>query len=84
MRVCLVGATHPCHNPRLVREADSLAASGHTVRVVAPSFMPALAAKDGRLLAHRGWRFDSVDFQPLSWRRRASSIRIRGRRRVAA
>ena len=64
MRVCLVGATHPCHNPRLVREADSLAAAGHEVRVVAPSFVAELRDRDHRLLAGRKWSHQAVDFCP--------------------
>ncbi|HLJ69258.1 MAG TPA: hypothetical protein VKX16_18030 [Chloroflexota bacterium] len=55
VRVCLVGATHPCHNPRLVREADTLAALGHAVRVVTPYVGGDLAACDRRLLAGRRW-----------------------------
>ncbi|MGE0405140.1 MAG: glycosyltransferase [Candidatus Korobacteraceae bacterium] len=60
MRFCLIGATHPCHNPRLVREADSLAARGHEVRVVALAHVPSLAEQDARLIASRSWRLQTV------------------------
>jgi len=64
MRVCLVAATHPSNNPRLIREADSLAGAGHDVRVVAPSFMTALRDRDMRLLQNRAWRLEVIDFCP--------------------
>jgi hypothetical protein len=81
LRFCLVGATHPCYNPRLVREADALAQAGHQVRVVAPLFNPALVERDRALLAHRRWRLERVDFLPQHGRLR--SLWIRGRRRLA-
>ncbi len=83
MRVLLVGATHPCHNPRLVREADTLAEAGHQVRVVAPSWVPELAEKDRRLLRGRRWRLETVDFVPESRVGKARSRLILGRRRLA-
>lgn len=83
MRICLVGATHACHNPRLLREADSLAEAGHDVRVVAPCYMEELAQKDERQIARRGWRYQRVDFRPTGLRGRQISGFIRGRRRLA-
>ena len=79
--VCLVGAAHPSYNPRLVREADALARAGHDVRVVAPSFNPALVEKDRALMANRPWRLERVDFLPQNGRLR--SLWIRGRRKLA-
>ena len=81
LRVCLVGAAHPCYNPRLVREADSLAQAGHQVRVVAPAFNPALVEKDQALMVHRRWQLERVDFRPDQGRLR--SVWIRGRRKLA-
>jgi glycosyltransferase involved in cell wall biosynthesis len=83
VKVCLVGSTHPCHNPRLIREADTLAAIGHDVRVVAPSFMPELHEKDQRLIATREWRLVSADFRPGTWRGKYKSMLVRGRKRFA-
>ena len=60
MRVCLIGATHPCHNPRLVREADTLAERGHEVRVIGVRTVPALMADDERLMSTRKWRLERV------------------------
>ncbi len=82
MRVCLIGATHPSHNPRLLREADSLAEAGHDVRVVAPNFVEELSLADEKQLANRKWRLESFDFRPLGWRGRGRSFLIRGRRKL--
>lgn len=84
MRICLIGATHVCHNPRLLREADSLSAKGHEVRVVAPSFDPTLDERDERQVAKRTWRYQKVDYRRGSLGRSARSLFIRGRRRVAS
>jgi glycosyltransferase involved in cell wall biosynthesis len=83
MRVSLIGATHPCHNPRLIREADSLAAEGHQVRVVAPSWNVYLAEKDRRLMAHRKWQLEMVDFTPVGKLGLLRSLLIRGSGRLA-
>lgn len=82
MKVCLVGVNNPCHNPRLTREADTLAALGHEVRVVAPSRSAALAEKDRRLMSHRSWRLDSVDVEVD--KKLGQAVIARGLRRVAA
>jgi glycosyltransferase involved in cell wall biosynthesis len=83
MRICLIGATHPCHNPRLVREADTLAEAGHEVRVVAPCYWDRLAAKDHRLLSRRRWQLQQVDFSPIGLSGRCRSVLVRGRHRAA-
>ncbi|HEV7860737.1 MAG TPA: glycosyltransferase [Pyrinomonadaceae bacterium] len=83
MRICLIGTTHPCHNPRLLREADSLAEAGHEVRVVSPSYSLDLAQKDERLMAKRKWSHRKVDYLPAGWKGKSRSIFIRGRRRLA-
>ncbi len=82
LRICLVGATHPSQNPRLVREADSLTEAGHQVRVVAPCFMIVLGESDRVLMCRRQWRLEQVDFRPLGATRLRSAI-LRGRRRLA-
>lgn len=82
LRICLVGATHPSQNPRLVREADTLMEAGHQVRVVTPCFVATLAERDAVLMQRRLWRLEQVDFRPLGAKRLRSAI-IRGRRRLA-
>lgn len=83
MRICLVGVTHPCHNPRLVREADSLAELGHDVRVVAPSTMAELAEKDRRLMGRRRWRLETVNCQVGHGHTTGRTLLVRGRRWLA-
>ena len=83
MRICLIGATHISQNPRLLREADSLSEAGHDVRVIAPSFVPALDAQDNRHLARRQWEYRAVDYQPVGVFGKMRSISVRGRRRLA-
>jgi glycosyltransferase involved in cell wall biosynthesis len=68
----------------LLREADSLAAKGHDVRVVTPSFMPDLAARDERQSQPRNWRHQKIDYLPTGFRGKARSVLIRSRRRGAA
>jgi glycosyltransferase involved in cell wall biosynthesis len=82
MRICLVGTTHPSYNPRLVREADTLAEVGHYVRVVAPLYNLDSVENDDALMAHRSWRLERVDFLPRPGKRFRSRW-IRGRRRLA-
>lgn len=84
MRVCLIGATHPTHNPRLLREADSLAEAGHEVKVLTPSFMIDLGEKDERQIARRKWQHHKIDFRPITKRQKIRSFIIRGRRRAAS
>jgi len=84
MQICLIGVAHPCHNPRLTREADSLAEMGHDVRVVAPSISPELAETDRRHMAVRRWRLQSVDFCPIGLAGKWRSFVVRGKRRLAS
>ena len=80
MRVCLIGATHPCHNPRLVREADTLAERGHEVRVVGVRQVPELVADDERLVSRRKWRLQMASILRTN---RLRAVRSRMRRALA-
>ncbi len=84
MRICLIGATHPCHNPRLVREADTLAERGHDVRVVAVHTVPELVADDARLVASRRWRLQAASILRSPWSNRLRALPNRMRREAAA
>ena len=84
MQIGLIGVAHPCHNPRLLREADSLAEMGHEVCVVAPSISPELAESDRRHMAMRRWRLKSVDFRPIGLVGKWRSFVVRGKRRFAS
>ncbi len=84
MKICLIAATHFCHNPRLLREADSLSEAGHDVRVVTPSFNEALDVSDSQHLARRKWRHQKIDYLPSGFSGNVRSVLMRGRRRLAA
>jgi glycosyltransferase involved in cell wall biosynthesis len=83
LNICLIGATHPCHNPRLTREADALVHAGHSVRVVAPSITTALREVDRRHVARRNWRLENVDYCPSGLAGKFRAVTIRGRRRLS-
>jgi hypothetical protein len=82
MHFCLIGATHPCHKPRPVREADSLAAAGHTVRVVASSVTPYLELRDAEL-GSRQWGLGQVRLTAATSSSRGCGVRARIRRHAA-
>jgi hypothetical protein len=84
MRVCLVGSTNPCHNPRLVREADTLLRVGYAVRVAAVGAVKGLEQRDARLLSCRGWQLNRVDLHSDEWTGKLRSVWMRGRRRLAS
>lgn len=61
LRFCLVSSNHVANNPRLVKEADALAAAGHRVRVVAMNNHEALARRDAGVMEGRAWSLVRVD-----------------------
>ena len=80
-RVCLVTTGQPSTNPRLVKEADALAAAGYRVTVVGAFGGDWAVEADRSLLATKMWPFDLVD-----WRRERRPLlfwRSRVRQRVA-
>ena len=83
MKICLLGTAHPSFNPRLVREADSLAEAGHDVRVIASNHLSWAGARDQALLQHRRWRVQTVDFRPNGANKLRAAVG-RGRLRVAS
>jgi glycosyltransferase involved in cell wall biosynthesis len=60
-RVCLISSIHTWFNPRLVKEADTLTASGYDVSVIARSTDPWSQAQDDQLLAGRPWKVEQVN-----------------------
>ena len=78
LKICLVGATHISYNPRLVREADSLTAAGHDVRVVAPMVQEDHGRQDRRLSSRRNWCFQPFDYRPRGVYSRLRYWKVRG------
>ncbi len=72
LRVCLVTSSHVASNPRLVKEADALAAAGLDVRVVAADVTAAVRPLDQTIFAAATWRTTLVARGgALSWNLRA-------------
>ncbi len=60
-RICLITPGHVASTPRLVKNADTLAAAGYEVYVVAGRHFPPADALDATLLAAAPWRCTRVD-----------------------
>jgi len=75
-----VTGTSVAHNPRLVKEADALAAAGYRVRVVAFQSRGWVAERDRLLAAGRPWRHEPVSIVPATiagrWRFWWSRLRM--------
>jgi glycosyltransferase involved in cell wall biosynthesis len=70
-RICLLTTGQPSTNPRLVKEADALAASGHHVHVIGAKRADWADASDRELLPGRAWTSEIIE-----WRRRADGSRL--------
>ncbi len=79
-RLCLLGPNQLGSNPRLLRNADCLAATGHDVTVVYPDHLPRFRGHDAAVIAAARWRAVPLDFctTPLA-RLRWQFIRLRHR-----
>ena len=82
-RVCLVSPSHPCCNPRLVKEADALHEAGFSVHAVVTRYMPTLDALDRSVYARAGWSHTVVDISGRAARLRHKLAGILARRRFA-
>ncbi len=75
-RVCLVSTGQPSTNPRLVKEADALAANGFDVHVIGAHWADWADRADVALLADRSWSAQVIDWREASapwlfWKTRA-------------
>ncbi|MEX0822526.1 MAG: hypothetical protein WD021_10300, partial [Rhodothermales bacterium] len=60
--IALVTPTHLARNPRLVKEADALAAAGCDVDVFYCRFMPEVVEHDDRIVSRAAWRAHAVSY----------------------
>src|SRR6266496_4325855 len=58
--ICILSGSHLCHNPRVVKEATTLAAAGYDVEVVGGWFDETLKARDQELLHELNIKFTPV------------------------
>ena len=82
-RICLVSPSHPCCNPRLVKEADALHEAGFAVHAVVTRYLPALDALDRAVFAGAGWTHSVVDVTRPMTRLRHKFLQRFSRRRLA-
>ena len=83
-RICIVTPGYIASTPRVVREADALAAAGFDVRVVfSQGQLDRIREHDRALLASRPWRHASVGFSSNRGGERWAHLRSGLRHRVA-
>lgn len=70
MRICSITPHQLLNNPRVVREADALAAAGHDVRVIAVHNVPDQTAFSDSLARGRAWRLEAINLEPTPAGRR--------------
>ena len=71
-RLIILTGSPLCHNPRVIKEATALAATGFSVEVLGAWLDPELKARDQALLARLPFRFTPVldaATQPWEWRK---------------
>src|SRR5690349_7651896 len=59
-RIVILSGNHACHNPRALKEAETLAAAGYQVEWLGGWYDSDLAARDRQLLAGQSWKFTPV------------------------
>jgi hypothetical protein len=59
-KILIVTGSHLCHNPRVVKEATALQASGYDVEVLGGWFDPALKARDQELMTKVKFRYRAL------------------------
>ena len=70
--IVLLSGNHLCHNPRALKEADTLSAAGYDVELLGGWFDAQRAERDRALLQNRTWRFVPV----VDWTKSSIGARI--------
>lgn len=82
--ICIISGSHLCHNPRVVKEAETLSFGGHDVSMLGPLLSEELAVQDEEILKGAGWERQAVvDLRPTS-AGRGARLMLRARRRIGA
>lgn len=82
--VCLVSPAHLSNNPRLVKEADALAAAGFRVHVICGRYFSPIDRHDDAIRRHAAWSCTFVDYAPRLATRIENLLHKLARRRCAA
>ncbi|MEO5580567.1 MAG: glycosyltransferase [Gemmatimonadaceae bacterium] len=83
-RIQILSGIQLSTNPRVLKEANTLADAGYDVEVVGATLQPELLERDRRLFANRQWRYTPlVDASSSSRSARLKWLMARTRRRVA-
>lgn len=62
-RIAIISGHHVCNNPRVLKEADALAAAGYEVVVLGIRRDAELSRRDAELMRSRAWRYEpALDF----------------------
>ncbi len=56
-RIAIASGNHLCSNPRVVKEADALAAAGFQVHVIGGAYQADLEVRDAELASSRSWSY---------------------------
>ena len=81
--IVLLTSGHVCHNPRVVKEADALAAGGYQVEVMGVYFDRELTRRDEELASSSRWTLTPVlDLTASSLPKKLWSLYSRGRTRL--
>lgn len=88
-RIIIVSGIQLSTNPRVVKEADTLAAAGYDVEIVGVTLEPALAERDRQLSEGKLWTYTTLfDASSAAWSDRlkflAARVRLRFWREVHA
>ncbi|MFM8653670.1 MAG: glycosyl transferase family 1, partial [Verrucomicrobiota bacterium] len=60
MKVVLLTGNPLCHNPRVVKEAEALAAAGHEVEVLGSGISQEYRERDAKLTRGKKWKFTGL------------------------